>query len=289
MSEELSVEEVTALLLDEHRSEYGNSIPPKALHKILYFASQELEREHVEVDLPIYWYMYGAVVGTNNTGIEVVDTQAGQRVTCDTQVGEIRADDAIIRRGRRALKRSLNQYYSMGLEPLTDKMYKEAPYDVQRTYRELDKQLGVAADDRQMTLFGKRNEGRTRETLYDFVENFPVDSFVEYKDDLHIWYRLVSAEIDSDDYDPNRAQQLSEKFWRLFCLQLACRENTGFSRAELAAELNVRSIDAVKENIRNDFLELEREKARQNGRTDETAVKAAEAFAIPLLDFDIAI
>ena len=289
MSGELSVEEVTALLLDEHRSQYRNSIPPKALHKILYFASQELEREHVEVDLPIYWYMYGAVVGMNNTGIGVVDTQAGQRVTCDTQVSEITADDATIRRGRRALEHSLNQYYSMGLEPLTDKMYKDAPYDVQRTYRELDKQLGIAADDGQMTLFGKRNEGRTRETLYDFVENFPLDAFPGYEDDLHIWYRLVSAEIDSDDYEPNRAQRLSEKFWRLFSLELACRENTGLSRAEISTELNVQSIDTEKVHIRKDFLELEREKARQNARTDETAVKAAEAFVIPLLDFDVAI
>lgn len=289
MSGELRVEEVTALLLDEHRSEYDNSIPPKALHKILYFASQELEKEHVAADLPIYWYMYGAVVGTNNTGIGVVDTQAGQRVTCDTEASEITADDATIRRARRALQSSLDQYYSLGLEPLTDKMYKEAPYDVQRTYRELDKQLGVAADDGQMTLFGERNEGRTRETLYDFIENFPVDTFPEYEDTLHIWYRLVSAEIDSDDYDPNRAQRLSKKFWRLFCLELSYRENTGMSRAEIAAELNVQSIDAVKESIRSDFLELEREKARQNARTDETAVKAAEAFVIPLLDFDVAI
>ena len=289
MSGELSVEEVTALLLDEHRSEYNNSIPPKALHKILYFASQELKKEHVAADLSIYWYMYGAVVRTNNTGIGAVDTQAGQRVTCDMQVNEITAGDATIRRARRALEKILNLYYSIGLEPLTDKMYNEAPHDVQRTYRELDKQLDVAADDGQMTLFGKRNEERTRETLYDFIENFPVDEFPEYEDDLYIWYRLVSAEIDSDDYDPNRAQRLSGKFWRLFCLELSCRENTGLSRVEIAAELNVQSIDAVKESIRSDFLNLERGKARQNARTNETAVKAAEAFVTPLLDFDVAI
>ncbi|WP_049912760.1 hypothetical protein [Halococcus thailandensis] len=156
MSRELSVEEITALLLDEHRSEYDNSIPPKAFHKILYFGSQELKKEHVAADLPIYWYMYGAVVGTNNTGIGIVDTQAGQRIRCDAEASEIKADDATIRRARRALQSSLGQYYSMGLESLTDKLYKEAPYDVQRTYRELDKQLGVAADDGQMTLFGKR-------------------------------------------------------------------------------------------------------------------------------------
>ena len=288
MSEQLSVEEVTALLLDEHRSQYKNSIPPKALHKILYFAVKELEREHIDVDIPLYWYMYGAVVETSKSGIGVVKTQAGQRVTCDASVEEISAEEPTIRRGRRALERSLDQYYSMGLERLTDKMYKEAPYDVQRTYRELDKQLGVAADDGQMTLFGKRNEGRTRETLYDFVENFPVDSFPEYEDDLHIWYRLVSAEIDSDEYDPKRVQRLSKKFWRLFCLELACRENTGLSRSEIATELNVQSIDAVKDDIRSDLLALERKKARRNARTNETAVKAAEAFVLPLLDFDVA-
>jgi len=37
-----------------------------------------------------------------------------------------------------ALPRSFDQCYDLGLDSLTDKMYQEAPYDVQRTYRRLD-------------------------------------------------------------------------------------------------------------------------------------------------------
>jgi hypothetical protein len=287
MNERLSIDEITALLLDEHQARYDGSIPPKALHKILYFAAQEFERAHVDAEIPIYWYMYGAVLKTNDTSIGVVETARGQRITTSASIADIEASDLTIRRGRQALKGSLERYYQSGLEPLTDQMYKQAPYDVQRTYRELDKQLTVACDDEQMTLFGRHNIPRTRETLYDFIEAFPVDEFPGYKTDLHIWYRLVSAELDSDDYEPTRAHQLAKKFWRLFCLELACRENTGLTRSAIAADISVESVDAEKQRLRDDFLRLERLKARQNSRSSTLAKRAAEAAVLPMIEFDV--
>lgn len=287
MTEQLSLEETTALLLDEHRKEYSNSIPPKALHKILYFADQEFQSEHIDAEIPLFWYMYGAVVKTSNSGVRVIDTDHGQRIACDTEPSDITASDTTVQKGRRALSRSLDQYYSLGLDSLTDKMYREAPYDVQQTYRQLDKQLEVATDDAQTTLFGKMNRGPTRESLCAFVEYFPLTDYPEYEDDLHIWYRLMSAEIDSDDYDPNRAQRLAKMFWRLFCLELACRKNTGLSRQEIATELNENSITDAKQSLRSKFLELERKKARANACDSEEALKAAEAFVVPYLDVNI--
>lgn len=287
MTDEFSLEEITALLLDEHQKEYSNSIPPKALHKILYFADQEFQREHIDVDLPIFWYMYGAVVKTSNSGVRVIDTDHGQRIACDTDVSDISANDATVQKGRRALSRSLDQYYDLGLDSLTDKMYREAPYDVQRTYRRLDKQLEVATDDEQTTLFGRKNREPTRETLCEFVEYFPLAEFPKYEDELYIWYRLMSAEIDSDDYDPDRAQKLAKMFWRLFCLELACRNNNGLTREEIAIAVNEDSIADAKQELRSKFLELEREKARANASNSEEALKAAEAFVVPFLDVNI--
>jgi uncharacterized phage-associated protein len=287
MTEQLSLEEITALLLDEHQKAYSNSIPPKALHKVLYFAEQEFEREHLDVELPIFWYIYGAVVKTSNSGVRVTSTEHGQRVACDTDISDITASDVTIRKARRALSRSLDQYYDLGLDSLTDKMYREAPYDIQRTYRRLDKQLEVATDDEQTTLFGRKNEEPTRETLCEFVEHFPLTEFPEYEDDLYIWYRLMSAEIDSDDYNPSRAQRLAKMFWRLFCLELACRNNHGLSREEIAEEVNADSISDAKSQLRSKFLALEREKARANASDSEEALKAAEAFVVPFLDVSI--
>lgn len=64
------------------------------------------------------------------------------------------------------MSRPLDQYYQHGLEDLTDRVYEETPYEVQRHYRRLDKQLEAAADDGQMTLDGGKNEKRTLETMY---------------------------------------------------------------------------------------------------------------------------
>jgi hypothetical protein len=286
MSEQLDLEEVTAILLEEHHSHYENSIPPKALHKILYFAAKEFEREHVEVQLPLYWYIYGAVVRTTGTGVSIIEKPVGQRIACETRVADITAGERTIQCVRRALARSLHKYYDLGLEGMTDEMYREAPYAVQRVYRKLDKQLGVAADDQQTTLFGHRNVERTRETVYEFVETFPVDAFAEYENDLHIWYRLVSAELDSEEYDPDRVQRVSELFWRLFCIELACRENNRVSRSAIASELNVQSVEALKQELRGELLNREREKARRNAQDTTEAVNAAEAFVLPHLDFD---
>jgi hypothetical protein len=286
MAEELDPDEVIALLFDECRYE---NIRPKAFHKILYFVDKELEREHVSVDLPIFWYMYGAVVATSETEASIEGGEDGNTVWSSITTSDIDAPEVAVRRGRRAVSRALDRYYDGGTEGLTEEMYDEAPYEVQRHYRRLDQQLETATDEKQMTLDGGKNEKRTRETLYDFVEAFPEDEFSEFSDDLSIWYRLMSAELDSDDYDPDRAQDLAEDFWRLFCLELACRENNGLSREEIARELKgVSSVEESKQRIRSDLLEMEQKKAYENAEGDETALKAGEALVIPHLDFTVA-
>lgn len=284
MTAQLEVDELVALLLDEHK--YEKTLPPKAVHKILYVAKEELDRERVSVDLSTFWYMYGPVAAISGTRV-AFGAEAETRVTCDVEVPKIDAPDGVRRRGRRAVSRALDQYYDHGLEGLTDRIYEGAPYEVQRHYRRLDKQLGAAADEGQMTLDGGKNEKRTREALFDFVEGFPVGDFPGYEDDLHIWYRLLSAQLDSDDYDPARAQRLAELFWRLFCLELACRENDGLSREEIAEELHIESVAAEKQRIRSTLLSREREKARSNARDSEEAGKAAEAFVVPYLDLEV--
>jgi len=284
MTAQLEVDELVALLLDEHK--YEGPLTSKAVHKILYVAEDELDRERVSADLHTFWYMYGPVAATAGSGV-TLDGEDKSRVACDVEVSEIEAPDGARRRGRQAVSRALDQYYDHGLEGLTNRIYEEAPYEVQRHYRRLDKQLEAAADDGQMTLDGGKNERRTRETLFDFVESFPVEDFEGYEDDLHIWYRLMSAQLDSDDYDPERAQHLAVKFWRHFCLELACRENDGLSREEIATELNIDSVAAEKRRIQSTLLNRERLKARSNDRGSEEARKAAEAFVVRYLDFEV--
>lgn len=284
MSDSLDVGEVTALLFDERM--YSSDVRPKAFHKILYFAKQELDREHVNEDIDIFWYMWGAMASTAGTPIEFREGPEGQWVTCNTGVEDIEASETTIQRGRRAVSRALDRYYDLGIEGLTDEMYAEAPYAVQRHYRELDKQLDSASDSEQMTLALDQNEEMTRSTLHDLVQSFPLDDFPAYEDDLHIWYRLMSAELDSDDYDPEAAERLAKTFWRLFCLELACRQDA-MPRWEIEAELGLDDVDATKAEVRERLRQMEREKARRNSRDGHAAVKAADAFVVPFLVEDV--
>lgn len=227
MHGKLSVGEVVALLFDEHK--YNSPITRKAVHKLLYFVDDELDRQRVSTDISTYWYMYGTMTATANTCVHTGGEPNDDPVICDIGANDIDRPERTIRRGRQAVSRALERYYDLKLEGLTDRMYDDAPYEIQRHYRRLDKQLETA-DSTQMTLTFDRNAGPTRETLYDIIEDFPTDSFPHYEDDLYIWYRLMSAELDSSRYDPKEAKKYSKTFWRLFCLELAVHENDGLTR-----------------------------------------------------------
>ncbi|AWB28474.1 hypothetical protein [Halococcoides cellulosivorans] len=284
MPDSLDLDDVAALLFDERR--YNGDIRPKAFHKILYFAKEELDRECVDETIDTYWYMWGAVVATSDSSLEIREGTDGQRVICETEVSDIDAPRTTIRRARRAISSTLDRYYDRGIEGLTDEMYDEAPYDVQRHFRELDKQLDAAGDSKQLTITLDRNEKRTRETLHRFVQSFPIDDFPQYEDDLHIWYRLMSAELDSEDYDPQTAEMLAKSFWRLYCLELACRADN-LSRSEIAEERGVGSVESAKEEIRERLRRREREKARRNSKDTRVAKEAADAFVVPFIDNDL--
>ena len=284
MHDKLSVSEVVALLFDEHM--YDSPLSRKAVHKLLYFVKDELNSERVTTGIPIFWYMYGTMTATANTGVHTGGEPTDDPVICDTAAADIDRPEGTIWRGRQAASRALERYYDLGLEGLTDQMYDDAPYEIQRHYRRLDKQLETA-DSMQMTLSFDRNVGATRETLYDFVEDFPTDSFSDYEDDLHIWYRLVSAELDSSGYDPKETKKYSKAFWRLFCLELAVRENDGLTREQIERELNLDSINEAKSQLRSLLRSWEREKAEANARDDRTSRRAADALVVPHIDFEV--
>lgn len=284
MHDELSTDEVVALLFDEHQ--YDSPLSRKAVHKLLYFVKDELTEKRVGAKIPTFWYMYGTMAATADSNVHTGGEPDDGPVVCNISVAEIDKPEGTIRRAREAVDRALDRYYELGLEGLTDRMYDDAPYEIQRHYRRLDKQLETA-DSEQMTLSFDRNAGATRETLYDIIEDFPTDTFPEYEDDIHIWYRLMSAELDSSRYDPKEAKKYSQTFWRLFCLDLAVSENEGLSREQIEQELNLTSIDDTKDHLRARLRRWERKKAKSNAREDTVSRKAADAIVLPYLDFGV--
>ena len=287
MSHQFTLEDITAILLDEHQDRMSGSIPPKALNKILYFAADDLERAGVDADIPYFWYMWGTALATANTGIHRRETSRGNRVVCDSTVSDIQAPRHEIQKVREVLSGNLQHYYGNRLEGITDEMYREAPHAVQRVFREFDKLLEVATDQEQATLFGDNNQSESRRTMLEFVEEFPTDVYPVFEDDLLVWYRLMSAELNADEFDPDETQKFAKQFWRMFCLELARRENNDVSQADIEAELDIDDIDEEIELMRRDLHDQEREEAKRNARGTKAAQKAAEAIVVPYLDISI--
>lgn len=287
MSHRFTLDEITAILLDEHQEQMSGSIPPKALNKILYFASDDLDREGIEADIPYFWYMWGTALATSDTGVFRRETSRGNRVACETSVNDIQAPRHEIQQVRDVLAGNLQHYYGNRLEGITDEMYREAPYEVQRVFREFDKLLGVATDREQTTLFGDNNQDDCRQAMLRFVREFPIDDYPLFETDLLIWYRLMSAELNAKTFDPDATKRLATTFWRMFCLALARNENNDVSEAEIEAELDITDIDSEIESMRNDLHHREREFARQTASGTETARKASEALVSPYLNIDV--
>jgi len=280
MANELTLEEITALLLEKLEEKGGDRLPPTAYNKLLHFVDRNLSQKGIDAELPLFWYMFGRVAAKDNSGV-YVETIGGKRgVECELSVSDVTASDLAVREAERGIVEGLDLYFAQGLDGLIRASYEDAPYEVQRTYLDLKETMETEADPDQATFndFATDQNTRTRSLLYEFIRDFPEDEFTEYERDLHKWYRLLSKELDSEDYDSQRALKLTEQFWRLFCLELACRENDGLSKEAIAAELNdVESIDAEKATIRDWFSSEERELTRESARRDETARQAAEA------------
>jgi len=293
MSKGLTTEEATAILLDRlgERVDDGESrLPPTAHNKLIHFIKNELDARDVEADLPLFWYMYGPVAVKHGTGVYEEERSGGTGVACEMSVDDATASAVAVREAERAVDKALDLYFKRHLNGLIRLSYQDAPYEVQRVYLEFRNQLESEANEDQATLsdFGSQTGPSVRNVLYDFINEFPASEYRSYKGDLHTWYRLLSAELDADEYDASHALRVTERFWRLFCLELACRENTGVDHDTIEADLpGVEDIDKEKTKIRRWFSRLEQEKTRRNSRHDETVVRAGEALVAPQIGIEL--
>lgn len=291
MTEQLTLEDVTSVVLDCHGAEYDSGLPPTAYNKILFLIQKDLKgNPGVNVDIPYFWYMFGPVVSVTGSNVEKAQTREGERIRCEKDTDNIHAGNHAVKKVRESAENALTTYYEDRTGGLIAEAYQYAPYEVGQVFRELKQRLETQTNSDQTSLadFGGDNRSEIRNLVHDFVKEFPVTEFPEFEDELHIWYRLVSAELDSDDYDPEDVEDLTKEFWRMFCLELACRENNGLTREEIESELESvsESIPAEKNNHRDSLAAKERNKAEENATGGKLALKASEAVIVPHLDFD---
>jgi hypothetical protein len=230
MSEDIGVEEVAAFLQDERK--YDRELTRKEFHKLMYFARLELQNLGVSADIPYFWYKFGTMTPTTEEGV-LVDRTEGT-VECSKEPEEMGIRPELESEVRLGVSRVLNRYYELGLEGLTDAMYEDAPYEVQRKYRTLDKQLGkLSKDDSPSDL----DTSSLRESVFDIVDAFPKEEFPECKKHLLIWYSIMDEELDSNDFSASHARDITEAFWTIFSVELAQRESAGVDLDEIVTTL----------------------------------------------------
>lgn len=283
MTSTLSVGEVTALLLDERF--YSNPLRPKTFYKLLYFADKELNDVGLDTDIQHFWYKFGTMAKTGGSPVTVDWSDDSREVRCSLSASQLSLPREEETKARLALSRALNRLYEQNTEGLTDDMYEDAPYDVQRHYRRLDKQLSDAIDDKPDYPEVDSSKEAVINTVFDIIDTFPVDDYPWLEQDLDLWYSVVSAELDAEEYRPQKALKVSELFWTIFCIDLAQRENTGLTPEEIAEELDTQDLEGRQEDIWKELELIERERSRLHTDLEENQVvsEAADGVAIALL------
>lgn len=283
MTSTLSVGEVTALLLDERF--YSNPLRPKTFYKLLYFADKELDDVGLDTDIQHFWYKFGTMAKTGGSPVTVDWSDDSREVRCSLSASQVSLPREEETKARLALSRALNRLYEQNTEGLTDDMYEDAPYDVQRHYRRLDKQLSDAIGDKPDYPEVDSSREAVINMVFDIIDTFPVDDYPWMVQDLDLWYSVVSAELDAEEYRPQKALKVSELFWTIFCIDLAQRESTGLTPEEIAEELDTQDLEGRQEDIRKELELIERERSRLHTDLEENQVvsEAADGVAIALL------
>lgn len=163
------------------------------------------------------------------------------------------------------------------------------PYQVQREFRELDKQLRTAAEDHPDILDDGYDRSAIRRTLSRIVKSFPTDEFPHLESDLYLWYNVMSTGLDQPDefYSVNEMLSLSGAFWTIFMIEVAQKEHSDITVDEVQDEIGDDDVDRFQERMRS---RLENKKAEQTKygprlERDETVRAAQDAVSEALVGF----
>lgn len=268
----------TALRVINEEGIYERTLPEKSLYKLLYAVEKRARAHDVNITIPYYWYLWGTV-----SPISVSD---GSHVTATPN----KVDEGLKEELQPVVTDVLDYYYEKGLEGLTDYMYQDAPYDVQRAFRELDKKIRTHHDDYTDFYEVEPNQKSIHGSVYEVFDTFPTVKFPEHELDVTKWYALFTSEVNEAEFDPDRLMQINLLFWRTVSLSLAEEHHHGMSQAEVRDALGISSFEAERAATRESLTELEDaildDRYEEEGSPEFTAMEnnVLDALAEPVLE-----
>lgn len=262
----------TTLQLLDHERGSADALHKKSLHKLLYRIDVKSSERGIDISIPYYWYLFGTVSPAVPSTIPLVGT----------------GNPGFKDRLRSVVSDVLSEYYDHGLEWLTDRMYDDAPYEVQRDFRKLDKKVRTLHPEYHD--FYEVNPSRecVITSVHETFESFPIARFPEYERPLIKWYNTLTRELHSHSPAPSRLMTVNVTFWRIFALELAQRHAQGMTPEEIRGDLGISSFDHAQNSSREKLAGFEEEdldaKFSDLVTEAETERKAADRLVAPILE-----
>lgn len=270
-------EDLYAILRAINRKRGGSdSLPKKALHKLVYRIQKKAHKQGLDVTVPYYWYMFGTVSPVSPSTVPRGGTlPAGT----NQQVSEITTD-------------VLAEYYAHDLEWLTDEMYKDAPYEVQREFRELDKQIRTRHPDYRDFYEVEPSTDSILESTFQVYDQFPTDVFSEWEKALVKWYNALTRELHTHSPNPEQLMKINLCFWRIISLEIAQEHSNGMTYQEIRGDLGINSFENEQQETLENLLKIEQQdldsKFGDSGPSPALAQASDELIATSLQEVGIA-
>jgi len=268
---------VLSLIEDEFPYEI-DGVPKKGMHKILYWINKEAKQEGVPVTIPYFWFQFGPMSRVDKNpdgGFEMVTT-AGQATT-DELPSDVETELRTI------VSRVLNRYLDTSLEEVTDQVYEDAPYDVQLTWRNLDKKLRTHHPEHANFYEVNPSRKSIQESVYSVYDTFPTNRFSEYESDLHRWYSMITRELNQPEFDAEKMFDFNVLFWRIFTLEFVQHYHLGMTLDGVKEILDIDSFSAAQYACRAKLKSSESEtlerKFADDDQFDTVHTRAADAIA----------
>ncbi|WIV67340.1 hypothetical protein [Natrialbaceae archaeon AArc-T1-2] len=264
----------TVIHLIHQERTYETKLVDKSLYKLLYTVQKSANEKDVDITIPYFWYQFGTVSPLPTVGPELDLPDQSESLKEEL---------------RPLIKEALGLYYDDKLEGITDIMYQDAPYDVQREFRELDKKVRTLHDDYNDFYEVEPSRDSIIDTVYAVHDTFPTVKFREQEQDLSKWYTMFTREVDKTNYDPDKLMKINLTFWRTFALRVAENHRHEMTKQEVKKEIGITSFEAARESTRKKLRGIESrtlaEKFEGEDRPQPASIesKAADAMMEPIL------
>ncbi len=246
-------------------------LPDKAVHKLSYLVYQRAHEHGLDVSLPYFWYRYG-----------VLTQQPATSTSGPVSPGLDATEEELLNQISETV---LEKYYDTSLREITDLTYKDAPYEVFRHWRELDKQISRLQDNYNPFFDNTPIREEIEDKIERVYDSFPLAEYPHHEADIATWYFGMTRELDMGLENVQRLHDVNTVFWGIFTLSVAEKHHYNMTREEVLQALGITSFAKGRGNRRKFLAKLEREGLDDRfDNEDSELTTVTDAMVEPVLE-----